>query len=529
MILIFFGMLVMLIMIDPTLGNAVSSGMNELLYPAIGFGGRYPIITLVIASLITVTASTIARHVLTDWTEMARIQKQTNHFNKELREATMAGDMPKVNRLKEYQPKVMEMNSRLMFSNLKPMVVTLLVAILIFRWLWAFFDSLDPAIVSLPWNHHWNASRTLCLSFKSWILLYMFLSIPTGQVLMRALKVVSNSQDLKRVELDQMADGELAINALQDSLVEARKSGIPDAKAREMLSQAKRYQSNGDFKKVRSLCADATEELERSQLNYERTKDLFAQSKDMVDQARKKGIGVSKARSSLDRAKKAMDHGDSSTAIFHSKQAQKEIKDARVKHQEAEENISILKSQLFDMKDISTENVEMLLQRAQDHMKRQEYQAVLDTVKKAKRTADDIKRFHSEAKKTMDAADKIIKEAKIMGARVEKAQDILIKARYAYDAGKYEEANVLSSESLDMGKALQNRHRDAQDAVNFAQLVITNAEGFGADVSSSKALFEEAKRHLEHREYDQAISKANAAKEKSEEIKRQVQRGSRRG
>ncbi|MCK5548652.1 MAG: hypothetical protein KAI64_06530, partial [Thermoplasmata archaeon] len=84
MFLMFFVMMIMLlIFLNPGLFSAIGSGIGYVLSPVIGFGGRLPLMTILCASLIMSTISTLIRHHFINWADMAKNQKLMGAFNKE--------------------------------------------------------------------------------------------------------------------------------------------------------------------------------------------------------------------------------------------------------------------------------------------------------------------------------------------------------------------------------------------------------------------------------------------------------------
>jgi len=92
-------------------------------------------------------------------------------------------------------------------------VATMIVAILIFRWLFAFIEALEHPVLTVPWNLHYplleHALGSVCGGICGagtgsgggipyWIFLYIILTIPFGQALMRGLKHFEFARKLKK-------------------------------------------------------------------------------------------------------------------------------------------------------------------------------------------------------------------------------------------------------------------------------------------------------------------------------------------
>jgi uncharacterized membrane protein (DUF106 family) len=135
-----------------------------------------------------------------------------NEFNKQVREATKKGDTARSQKLNEQNQEILAMQSAMMMDQLKSSVITMIVAILIFRWLFSFIQGLEHPLLAVPWDLHFPLLKTALGSvcggvcgagagseggIPYWILLYIILTIPFGQALMRGLKYFEFSRKLK--------------------------------------------------------------------------------------------------------------------------------------------------------------------------------------------------------------------------------------------------------------------------------------------------------------------------------------------
>lgn len=194
MMLIFF--VVLFIMFDENLRNMTGNAVGFALNPTIGFGGGFPVATLMLAGVIMVTLSTVVRHFFVDHIKMARSQNLMRAFQKEFREARMAKDTPRVNELAKEQQKLLGLQQEMTSGQFKPMGVTMLVVIPMFAWLWTFVAAVDYHFFTTPWNMQVDLFTKEGIIFGSsvlphWILLYSVLSIPFGQLVQKGLKVWS--------------------------------------------------------------------------------------------------------------------------------------------------------------------------------------------------------------------------------------------------------------------------------------------------------------------------------------------------
>ncbi len=186
MILVF--LVTIMVLIDPESRKAAGEAVGTVLGPIISFDGRFPLLTLFCASLIMVSLRSVLMHFFTDYVQTAKTQKIMKEFNKELRQARMAGNQLKVKKLLELQPQIMKYQSKIMMTQMKTMILTMLVAMSVFTWLFTFMEGLDYRFASLPWEAKWHLLDRAYL-FPNWILLYSMMSIPLSQAFSRLLKL----------------------------------------------------------------------------------------------------------------------------------------------------------------------------------------------------------------------------------------------------------------------------------------------------------------------------------------------------
>jgi uncharacterized membrane protein (DUF106 family) len=187
------------ILFTPELRTILGNAVGFVFYPAVGFGGLFPIITLMLAGLLMIFISTILRHFFVDWVSQARNQKIVSAFQKELRKARLENNMYKTKKLTEVQGEIMAKSMSGMNSQMKLMPVTMAVIIPVFAWLYIFvsFD-VPTTMISVPW--YWNTDLNASSVLPNWILLYSLVTLPFGQVLARVLKYFSFRKRLLEIE-----------------------------------------------------------------------------------------------------------------------------------------------------------------------------------------------------------------------------------------------------------------------------------------------------------------------------------------
>jgi uncharacterized membrane protein (DUF106 family) len=191
-IMIFLGLLAIWAIVDPQLSQAFGSIAGTVLYPAIGFNGAAPVITILIAGLLTTSISSILRHHYTDWIKMMRFQRTSAALRKEQMDAVRKGNQSQVSKFREIQQDLMRKNMDIQFAPMKSMAWTFFLFIVIFTWLRFFVDQVllgfGNQFFAVPWSTRVFMEASFVL--PSWILLYSLLAIPFGQIMARVLKYI---------------------------------------------------------------------------------------------------------------------------------------------------------------------------------------------------------------------------------------------------------------------------------------------------------------------------------------------------
>ena len=188
--------LMLYIIINPGLRVTMGEVAETLLEPRIGFDGAYPAVTILLAGMVMIGGTTVIRHLLVDWQQMAEVQLKMQAYNKALSEARKSGQQARVQKLMKMQPEVLMLQSGMMSNQMRPMVFTMLIAIPIIMWLYEFTAGLPVQALSLPWEPHWALQDRLWI-LPHWILIYSVMALPFGQILLRGLKLASALPQLR--------------------------------------------------------------------------------------------------------------------------------------------------------------------------------------------------------------------------------------------------------------------------------------------------------------------------------------------
>ncbi|MCL2607876.1 MAG: EMC3/TMCO1 family protein [Methanomassiliicoccaceae archaeon] len=166
----------------------VGRALNVVLDPLIGFNHEYVVPTLMLAGILMIGISTVIRTIMMDTITQARNQKEMSAFNAELRKARIENNLYKIKKLTEQQKAMMSKTMESSMKMMKTLPITMLIIIPIFAWISFFLGFPDvPVTMAVPWAETVFLRDTLWF-LPIWILVYMLISIPFGQILGRAVR-----------------------------------------------------------------------------------------------------------------------------------------------------------------------------------------------------------------------------------------------------------------------------------------------------------------------------------------------------
>ncbi len=203
-LMIFFVLLAVVAIFDPSMSRGFGDLAGFILFPVIGFGGRYPVITLMIAGMMTTGISSILRDHYTDWIKMIRTQKTQAAWQKALREAMRKGNKAETQKLNKIREGFMKDQMDVQVNSMKPLAWTFFLFIVLFAWLNVFVNATLVATggqyFAVPWAPDVYVNYVPFL-LPSWVLMYSLLALPIGQILTRVLKYVRFRKKLEAMGL----------------------------------------------------------------------------------------------------------------------------------------------------------------------------------------------------------------------------------------------------------------------------------------------------------------------------------------
>jgi tetratricopeptide (TPR) repeat protein len=444
----------------------------------------------------------------------------------------MSGNEIKAKKLREMQPEMMRLTNQLMMTNMKTMVFTMVVAILIWRWLYSYLDTLSLSSVSLPWEPQWPMTQTIenfCpFPFPYWIVIYFFISVPIGQVLVSLFKVIEFSKDARQAEAATEGNIREKITTLETKIRSAKQDGINTTTVDARVKRIKDSLEAGEFSAAERQLEEADEAIENSLASRKRTVEMIETTRGMITAAKARGVNVSSIEPTLAASEAALRANDHTKAIYNAKQCQQKLKAIKDKHTEAEEALKSLREAVGstpgDVQKLMAEQVKA----AETAMESRSYDEVIDKVKRIKGDTDSTQRSYEKASEQLSKARELLDGLVKLSIDIGKQEDKLRNAEDKYNLGDYDTALDLAGDVNEELSRLKKLYEEASESVSFAKLVVANAQNFGAEVSVAEQLVAEAEAALAAHDYSKALSKATNAKNMAEDAKKQIQRKQKR-
>ncbi len=175
---------------------------------------QYPMISIMLVCTIAILITTVIRSLMQDPLEMARNQQVQSDFNRELRQARIENNLFKMKKLEEMQPQMMEASMKQSTDMMKVLPVTMVIFIPIIAWAWyfvntgtvddpgAYFSPTNRPIIELPWCGNVDLTGSVFLGMPLWLILYMMVTLPIGQVENRLIRLYLLKKELKRMDAE---------------------------------------------------------------------------------------------------------------------------------------------------------------------------------------------------------------------------------------------------------------------------------------------------------------------------------------
>ena len=179
--------------------NLIGSALNAVLYPVLGFGSKYPVVTIIIAGLIVITLSTVVRTFMTDFVAQARNNQIQKEFRAEMKKAKLENNLYKLKRLQEEQSKITAKSMETQTQMMKIMPITMVIVMPVYAWLRYFvYNDVSNIIIHLPFHDYYLYDGLWVIQL--FVILYMMISMPTGYLESRVVRYYMLKKRLKELD-----------------------------------------------------------------------------------------------------------------------------------------------------------------------------------------------------------------------------------------------------------------------------------------------------------------------------------------
>jgi len=187
----------MLVFLSYSIGGVretVGSAMNTILGPFIDVLGVPFFVMILILSSITGLYSSLVQKYTIDYDKMQEVQAKARVFQKEFREAQLAGDEKRIKKLQGKQERMMQDQLDLSKQQFTPMAIILILTVPIFFWLLFRLPPVGESItivsgIVMPYIGTVSLSATAFWVVPAWILWYMICSLAVTQVIRKSLDI----------------------------------------------------------------------------------------------------------------------------------------------------------------------------------------------------------------------------------------------------------------------------------------------------------------------------------------------------
>ncbi len=146
------------------------------------------IIVLLMAATITVLANFLQKYLI-DWDLMRKVTDKNRAIQKEMREAQLAGDKKKIEKLQAEQMAGMEDQMAFSKQQLKPMGFLMIISIPLFFWMLWYVTKNPSLTMVFPFWGEQKLIDSAFFFFQYWIVWSIICSMAISQVIRKAFNV----------------------------------------------------------------------------------------------------------------------------------------------------------------------------------------------------------------------------------------------------------------------------------------------------------------------------------------------------
>ena len=232
-------LVMMVLMFVPGLRVLLADSAGLAIEPLLPFHELYFVPTVFIVGTSIMVVNTIIRSFFIDPIKQAHFSHRQRQVGKQLREAQVARDTARVEKMQKLQMEMMPENMAMQSAMMRPMMFTIVFIIAIFSWIDSEVETFRVSFVSLPWLPMWSFNERILWIFPAWIATYITMSAPFSRIIDRHLKIL-------RYKSHPVV---LAADPLPEPLLHLIKEDKPKSNSRERRSRMAQRRRDGPRKK----------------------------------------------------------------------------------------------------------------------------------------------------------------------------------------------------------------------------------------------------------------------------------------
>ena len=232
-------LVMMVLMFVPGLRVLLADSAGLAIEPLLPFHELYFVPTVFIVGTSIMVVNTIIRSFFIDPIKQAHFSHRQRQVGKQLREAQVARDTARVEKMQKLQMEMMPENMAMQSAMRRPMMFTSVFIIAIFSWMASEVETFRVSFVSLPWLPMWSFNERILWIFPAWIATYITMSAPFSRIIDRHLKIL-------RYKSHPVV---LAADPLPEPLLHLIKEDKPKSNSRERRSRMAQRRRDGPRKK----------------------------------------------------------------------------------------------------------------------------------------------------------------------------------------------------------------------------------------------------------------------------------------
>ena len=315
-------------------------------------------------------------------------------------------------------------------------------------------------------------------------------------------EAMKSEGELEKVGLQQEM-AEKAISTAENKLKEAEGIGIVSKKAKAIISQARDEMKKGNYVKALEQAIQSGDELHEVSEDYSETMEAIQTLNAQINSAKNIKADVAIAEKLLADAESAKAGNDYRTATEIAREGALEARRLSNSHLTTQLSRTYKLSDLASQYSIDVAGSSSLLAEAKTFLDTGKFEV---SSEKINTTLEDIQgKLKAFFEDHYSQSERAMEHAKQVGADIDASQELLTKAKAAFDQGKYREAIghvEKSKDAIDLEKGFE---REFIELTYEADKIISNSKKFGINVKEAQTLFDQAKDQKD-KDYQMALA-----------------------